>query len=207
MKPQFITFTGADDATSIESMAALSARYPIEWAILFSPSRQGKDPRYPGVAALGRLSASGLRLAAHLCGDYARDVVEGRDPEIPVMLGSYARLQINHAAPNPEAIAAYSKRVGVPCIAQARGETFPDDTSISWLFDASGGRGIAPKAWPRHPGRTVGYAGGIGPDNVASSLAAIAADGPYWIDMESGVRTGDLFNLDLVAAVCEEVYR
>lgn len=210
MKPEFITFTGADNTTSIEAMRNLSARYPIEWGILFSPSRQGEDPRYPGQDALERLCASGLRLAAHLCGDYARAVVNGSATiAIPVSTAAFSRIQINHVSPDPKTIAAFAKHVGKPCIAQARGDAFPDDTSILWLFDASGGRGIAPKAWPSHPGHPVGYAGGLGPGNVAEAVAAIGAGttGTYWIDMESGVRTGDRFDLDLVEQVCKAVYK
>jgi phosphoribosylanthranilate isomerase len=80
--------------------------------------------------------------------------------------------------------------------------TFPDDDTVDWLFDRSGG------LWPPHPGgdRLVGYAGGIGPDNVADVLEQIGATGPYWIDMESGVRTDDRFDLGKCRRVCEAVY-
>lgn len=209
MKPSFVTFTGADDETSIETMQDLSARYPIEWGILFSPSRQGVDPRYPGIGTLERLFGSGLQLAAHLCGDHARDIMGGRDPLLPVPLTPFARIQINHVAPDPGTIAAYARRIGKPCIAQARGESFPDDDRILWLFDVSGGRGIAPKAWPRHPGRLVGYAGSLGPSNSAAVVREIGphATAPYWLDMESGVRTDDRFDLGLVGHVCSSVYQ
>lgn len=211
MTPSFITFTGADDRTSIDAMIGLSERWPIEWAILFSPSRQGADPRYPSHETLRRLAESSRRnpklvLAAHLCGDHARAVMEGRMPDLPVPMADYGRIQVNHGAPEPAAIRRFSDEVGRPCIAQARGETFPDDRSILWLFDASGGRGIAPKGWPAHPGREVGYAGGIGPDNVAGVISAIGADAPYWIDMETGVRTSDAFDLAKVEDVCRRVY-
>ncbi|GAA4256618.1 hypothetical protein HLK65_28415 [Azospirillum formosense] len=38
-------------------------------------------------------------------------------------------------------------------------------------------------------------------------LTQIAATEPYWIDMESGVRTDDWLDLDKVEAVCRAVYR
>ncbi len=57
----------------------------------------------------------------------------------------------------------------------------------------------------------VGYAGGLKPSNIAQQLpliAAAAGDGPYWIDMESGVRDADdRFDLGKCRAVCEAVYR
>lgn len=207
-KPDFITFTGADDRTAVYDMIALSKRYPIEWGILFSPSRQGVDPRYPGGEAQSRLLWSGLRLAAHLCGDHSRAIMDGRRIDTPVDLGVFDRIQINHHAPDPKRIIAFRNGWGkMRCIAQTAAlGNFPRDTSIDWLFDASGGRGVAPPAWPAHPGRMVGYAGGINSSNVSAVIARIAARGPYWIDMESGVRTGDWFNIGLCRRVCETVY-
>jgi hypothetical protein len=199
-KPEFITFTGADDHTSIEDMRALSSKYPIEWGILFSPKRQGVDPRYPANESLSKLVCSGLRLSAHLCGDYARGIMEGRSFALGMRV--FGRVQVNHPEPIPERIAALPARG----IAQTRG-AFPNDTSVDWLFDASGGRGITPAAWPAHPGRLVGYAGGITLQNVIDVLAAgVGAAVPYWIDMESGVRTDDRFDIEKCRLVCEAVY-
>lgn len=208
--PTFITFTGADDHTDVREMIALSKDYPIEWGILFSPSRQGTDPRYPGGEAQSRFAWSGLRLAAHLCGDYSRAIIEDRlddiVKQIPVDLGIFKRIQVNHRAPDSIRINTFRKGWGPRCIAQTRAAEFPNDTSIDWLFDASGGRGVAPAKWPTYPGRHVGYAGGIGPDNVLAVIDQIAARGPYWIDMESGVRTDDRFDIGLCRRVCEAIY-
>jgi hypothetical protein len=122
------------------------------------------------------------------------------------IFAGYERIQVNHPEPDEIRIATFSRHVGIPCIAQTR-TGFPEGSLIGWLFDASGGRGVAPQAWPRHPGRvSVGYAGGIGPENVREVLAAIGATGPYWIDMESGVRTDDRFDIGKCERVCEAVY-
>lgn len=206
MVPEFITFTGADDHTDISEMRRLSSYYPIEWGILFSPKRQGVDPRYPDGNAQSRYLWSGLRMAAHLCGDYSRDIMEGRQISPPVDLGFFNRIQINHPEPNPKAVRKFRTSWGPRCIAQTRGPEFPKETAVDWLFDASGGRGMEPASWLAYPGRKVGYAGGIGPDNVAQVIKAIAATGPYWIDMESKVRTNDRFDLGLCRQVCEIVY-
>ena len=69
------------------------------------------------------------------------------------------------------------------------------------LFDKSGGRGQSPEQWSAPlPGVTCGYAGGLGPENLAFELDRIhvAANGsPFWIDMEGKLRTGsDKFDLD-----------
>ena len=59
-------------------------------------------------------------------------------------------------------------------------------------------------------GAFCGYAGGLNPDTIGDALAAIAArvpDGqPYWIDMESGVRTDDRFDLDKCERVLIQAY-
>jgi hypothetical protein len=205
--PDFITFTGADDRTDVSHMAALSAQYPIEWGILLSRKRQGHDNRYPGGEAQSRLLWSGLRMSAHICGSYAQDIMDGTSfHDIPVDLGYFKRAQINHRYPDSTAIAKFGRGWGIRCIAQFRDSNFPAPGNVDWLFDASGGRGISPDVWPKHPGRLAGYAGGISPENVLSVIEAIGADGPYWIDMESGVRTDDWFDLDKCEAVCRAVF-
>lgn len=49
--------------------------------------------------------------------------------------------------------------------------------------------------------------GGINADNVAIVIEAIGSLSPagYWIDMESGVRTENLLDLNKVQAVIEKV--
>ena len=76
---------------------------------------------------------------------------------------------------------------------------------VSALFDASGGRGIEPFRWPVSPvSIRFGFAGGIGPDNLVEVLRDIGPrEAPFWIDMESGVRTDDRFDLAKVRAVLE----
>lgn len=212
-KPVFITFTGADDHTCDEGMHVISQRYPVEWGILFSKSRQGVDPRYPGGDAQSRFLWSGLRMSAHFCGEYSRSIMAREHFHGPVDISYFTRIQVNHDAPDPQAIIHFKSGWGkIRCIAQTTAVEFPKDTSIDWLCDASGGRGIRPTAWPVHPGggRMVGYAGGFNPANVRDVIAVLnrdgCAEGPYWIDMESGVRTNNIFDLKKCLRVCEEVY-
>jgi hypothetical protein len=206
--PEFVTFTGADDETSVEGMVEIAARYPIEWGILFSAKRQGLSPRYPGDP--WRFTRRGLRLAAHLCGEHARIALETPPSlwlPLELML-SFERVQINHPAPDSWAARGFRTLAGRPVILQARTdrEFSGRDPEILSLFDRSGGHGVVPETWPRYPGRLVGYAGGIGPENVAAVIRAIDADGPYWLDMESGVRTDDRFDIAKCRRVCEAVY-
>lgn len=205
-RPEFITFTGADEHSSIDGMAALARRFPIEWGILLHPGRQGRDPRFPAAAALERLSRSGLRLSAHLCGEWSSSVMQGKPFDLPVDLRAFSRIQLNDSEPRLGPILKFQQATGLRCIAQCRDPEFPTADTIDWLHDLSGGRGIATTIWPPYPGRRVGYAGGIGPDNVAAVLSAIGADGPYWIDMETRVRRDERFDLELCERVCEGVY-
>lgn len=79
------------------------------------------------------------------------------------------------------------------------------------LFDVSHGAGSLPRGgWPwRNATLYAGYAGGLGPENIVDQLKAIdeaAGDyGPYWIDMETRVRSnGDkLFDLGKCRRVME----
>ncbi|WP_050400449.1 hypothetical protein [Bradyrhizobium embrapense] len=212
MKPEFITFTGIDNWTELHDIHVLSIKYPVEFGVLFSPKRQGTDPRYPDGDALSRFMWSGLRLSAHLCGDYSRRIMAGESivDTIPVDLGYLNRVQVNHAEPDPAKIIEFRNGWGsMRAIAQTRADAFPADTSVDWLFDRSGGTGVAPTAWPMHPGgdRLVGYAGGISPDNIRGVMSVLEQmPGRYWIDMESGVRTDDRFDIAKCRAVCEAVF-
>ena len=209
--PKFITFTGADDRTSIDGMRELSEQYPIEWGILFSPKRQGEG-RYPSMRFVERLvSGSSLNFSAHLCGGDSRDVIgQGKSSHDDLISEYFVRSQINTSDPkaDPFLIAVWANRLGVTPIMQCR-DTFPNDMRVAWLFDASGGRGISPKSWPA-PASSIltGYAGGLRPENVADAIEIIGSlSDNYWIDMETGVRDeNDRFDLSLCRQVCEKVF-
>ena len=76
------------------------------------------------------------------------------------------------------------------------------------LMDASRGTGVVPETWgaPSSLAQTFcGYAGGLGPDNIATVAAQLNARGlPYWLDMESGIRTDNQFDLAKARAVLEQ---
>lgn len=66
------------------------------------------------------------------------------------------------------------------------------DRMLPFLFDRSAGHGSESRVWPEPPdGRLVGYAGGLGPHNVARYAGKLAETRPFarfWLDMESGIR-------------------
>ena len=85
----------------------------------------------------------------------------------------------------------------------------------SVLFDASGGLGRSPKSWPKpFPNKLCGYAGGLGPDNILEELNLIkiltrqqhdVKKQALWIDMETKLRTNELFDLSKAQDVAEKV--
>jgi hypothetical protein len=214
MRPQFVTITGVDDRTDMDRLASISRRWPIEWAVLHWPQGQGVQPRFPSASTIDALfdaaADCGARLAAHLCGAHAKAVMAGTLDRHALLLDAYDRVQVNHVRPDVEALRVLAG--GHPAvIAQWRDPaSFPAETSANlWLYDPSGGRGVAPSAWPVNPTSSpVGFAGGIRPDNVAAVVEAVRHLSPagYWLDMETGVRTDDWLDLDLVERVLATVY-
>jgi hypothetical protein len=210
-KPDFVTFTGIDARTDIDRVRDLSSRYPIEWGILFSPSRQGREPRYPAMDIIGIAATelhTSVRLSAHICGLFAAKINAGKD--LPIDLHGFRRAQINTIAADVDAIADFGKRHSLDVIVQHRTLRFPDDDRVTWLYDCSGGRGEEAKTWPLHPGegKLFGYAGGLNPGNInaMNDLIKLDEDSPYWLDMESGIRTEDWLDLDKCEAVCKALF-
>lgn len=215
LRPDFITFTGADDQTSIDEMVRLSAEFSVEFGILFSRSREG-DARYPSRAWIDGLNGRRLPIAAHVCGAYAEEIVRTGESQLEDVLKMFDRVQINTGSwVDLDLMASFGGKLSraagdeVPIILQTRTD-IPEDDRFHWLFDASGGRGIAPPAWPLPPRTrsvTFGYAGGIGPDNVDEVLDQIPGHRNAWIDMETRVRNErDEFDLDLCRAVCRKAF-
>ena len=214
--PVQITFTGLDAQTPLATLRELSKRYPIEWGILLHPAQQGSG-RFPPLDIVRAALDLGLKCAAHLCGGHARGVVHqtALPADIVALLDRFQRLQINTAerGVDPDRIAKFAARFGARAILQCRGtERFPENQSVEWLFDASGGKGRLASRWPvpSEAAPIVGYSGGLGPDTVAPALESITRQHPatvaFWIDMESGVRTEDWFDVELCKQVCEIVF-
>lgn len=205
----FVTATGLDDRTDLGRIADLSARFDVEWGILLSPGAQDIHNRFPSFATIERAQALGIRLAAHLCGRHAKQIMKGEFDRTSLPLDGFHRIQVNHLKPVPSMIAAIAGP-GQSMIAQWRDPaTFLDeDEGVSRLFDTSGGRGLAPVSWPTNPGDAiVGFAGGISPANIAAVRKATSAatQAGFWLDFEGGARTDDWFDLDLVEAALAAV--
>lgn len=215
-----VTITGADDSIAPDDLIDLTARYPfVEWGILFSQDRFG-TPRYPSMKWVDWLTdiaaEQSIPLSAHLCGRFARAALAA-DWAWQRALGGkdwfFGRVQIN-CGHNPEpAIGPMlrewptTQRVIVQCSDKNQHwieGAVEDGARFDVLYDTSGGRGILPPRWPMAiDGALCGYAGGLGPENIADNMPCFieAAGGrSFWIDMESKVRSDDGAFFDLSKA-------
>ena len=229
MRLKHITFTGIDGRTDLDALWLLQRQYPIaEFGVLVAKNWRDNGNRYFNPSHLKLLEGLDFKLSAHLCGSIARAAVCGDvGPFLEWARGFgflFNRCQLNIAtsATNPDEfryegdIADYFDEV----ILQQRSDhdcplwaLSPASDSVTVLLDASGGQGIDTPIEVLPVPHKVGYAGGINPDNVADKLAFLLQHpdvGDFWIDMESGVRTGDWFDIDKVRRVleiCREVTR
>lgn len=221
-----ITITGADDQVEPRDLVSLSLDYPmVEWGILRSEKRRG-TPRCPSDKWIREFYLANwnwpIRTAHHLCGSYARHALEGLDQNVDwadnisarsrIQLNGYTQFVRGGGALNLRHWTQQCYAIILQCT-DAAAVTTPDlsgstgGSEIQTLFDPSGGRGVPQVGWPNF-GRPCGYAGGIGPNNVAETIYSLEALGiEYWIDMESGVRTDDRFDLGKVKIVLERSYR
>ena len=170
-----------------------------------------------------------VRLAVHLCGSWAKSALHSWGPseETVRLCEGFDRVQINmHAdARYPTGIPTPSP-VSVGCLLQSlpgcdsiifqhRDATWdsavPHGPRVEYLFDHSEGSGReAFGEWPTPPSarHRVGYAGGIGPDNIGQAMEFVDRypESRLWLDMESRVRTDGRFDLDKVEKVCQRVW-
>lgn len=216
-----VTITGADDATSPDDLLALSKEFPfVEWGFLYSPKRSGSgEPRYPTVDWIMTMVRKGVNVALHLCGQAARDFFAGT-PRF--WMNEFKRIQVNGFSNQVEFtgmmpfIAAqpteFIMQATTPVALLAVSYLSTMAANIVPLYDPSGGRGIVQKEWPVPSWQRadIGYAGGMGPDNVeiiVRTLSGVPRNLGYWIDMETKVRTPDGTHLDLklVREVLEKV--
>lgn len=239
MNLQYCTFTGVDIYTDVDRLLRLSKKYPfVEWGILYSDSRAATENKYGLLSwvenTVNLLRMNGAKVAVHLCGSAVKQFVFKRTNLI--QLATIAdRVQLNLPVDanlttfDLVRVAHYLKKITkVQLVLQANDANMrhcqklsriTNEKPYAFLFDSSGGRGISPGKWPSLGGddehelsrnnALLGFAGGLGVDNISTELKAIldrAHGKPFWIDMESKVRTtDDRFDLDAVEAVLEKV--
>jgi len=190
----FCTVTGADEQTDVGLLAKLDA----EIGLLYTATPEGRN-RYPSMKWIKNAARNLPRVAIHICGSHAR--AELTSGWLDDLLENAQRVQVNGILsiqcceqicamfPGKTIITQHNPKNGQLLDVKA--------SNHALLVDASGGRGISPEAWRRpDTKKPVGYAGGLGPDNMALELSRIAliADGPWWVDMEGKLRVNDRFS-------------
>lgn len=209
-----VTLTGADDSVDPENMIRLSEKYPfVEWGILVGSNSE--TPRFPSHRWLRELAdkvaSSGVvvKLSLHICGGILRGMLDRAELDIHPAISEcdWQRSQLNfhgHALTLEQErnciLSMQHDWIAEEIIVQLDGindaflDRLIDDnfTPVSGFYDRSHGAGVIPGEWPTaNPNWSVGYAGGLGPENVLSEVANIrkATSGQrFWIDMETKLR-------------------
>ena len=226
MKLRYITFTGIDERTDIDRLERIQQQYPYaEFGVLLSYDWEDNGCRFPNPEIVGRLAYHHLNLSAHLCGKMAVELAQGYGTGPVAMCKGYfnyfSRCQLNLRAEGWFNELRTKTFAPIDCKEVIVQMHTPDllreflteacPQNMSFLMDASGGAGVhTPIEIVTSPGVSMGYAGGIGPDNVESKLRTLLehdSDDEFWIDMETRVRTtddeGEWLDLDKVEQVLE----
>ena len=228
-----ITITGADDGISPIELVHLSREYPfVEFGILLSKSSAGQS-RYPSMDFIRSLEAyksviaKDMQLAGHICGKWVRGLLHGNPLFFEDIekryIDMFNRLQLNCHGDSKkdwfkeedfdfrafrDVCEMFSGIYIMPIDDLNNNVLFNLWTrKVEPLFDCSCGNGILPSNWPKpYDGILSGYAGGLNPDNLeeqVNKIIEVTNNNDFWIDMESGVRTDNKFDLDKVRRCLE----
>lgn len=226
MKINKVTITGADNKVKQEDLLSITQLFPfVEWGILFSGLLQEARQRYPTSEWMDNLSPE-LPLSAHFCGVWSREVFENQNYALIEELDDkFQRIQLNYnfarskgwkldefikfaSTSKKQIILQYNKSNSITLDKLIEENEFP--SNINFLYDSSGGRGTEIKEikTPLN-GYYTGYSGGLSPDNIESICELISKEKEndltqyVWIDLESGARTTNEFDLIKVEKILQ----
>lgn len=210
-----VTITGADNLTSISFLEETQQKFPsTEWGILIHPTKYGA-PRYPTYDWVETLPKE-LNLSLHVCSRFARNICQGFW-EIPYNIDAFKRIQLNFS-PYQKLI---NEKEFIECLKtqsqefifqikkpnefwiDLREKCLAENINVSFLYDASGGKGVYSKDWA-DPIGYCGYAGGFAPETLENQLKEIPKAEKIWIDVESNVRTNDILDESKVLLFLEK---
>jgi hypothetical protein len=227
-----ISFVGVDEHTNLKNIiqfdALATCEFYLEFGFLYSETRCGVETRYPSLSfikdSVEFLNSGIVCTSVHLCGTPAIKKYLELDSELmDICYGSRIQLNFNLKDFNEDElidnILYNSKQHPYEVIVQVNKtkKTFVEKllkrvglSNINLLYDGSGGFGKEISKFER-PFQNIftGYAGGLKPGNIASTLKSIDAINPldddFYLDMESGVRTDNVFSLEKCKMVVDEV--
>lgn len=202
-----LTLTGVDEWTDLDALVP-DVQEGIEFGLLYSRTNTGN--RYPRHSTLIHLAHRLPNPALHVCGSRARDDMWGEDSAFAELAAHVQRIQVNGVVSEDELAAFLEIYPDHIIITQHRPEN--EDLTESQhprhciLVDGSGGRGILPTNWEApETTRPIGFAGGLTPDNLREQLERLRHVRGYawWVDMETGLRTDDRFDVGKALAAIE----
>ena len=231
---ELVTFTGVDSTTKFRGIKRLATKYPnAEFGVLVGTHSGETDYGiFPPLSVVRDLNVfgtlEGVNTAIHLCGKYARQVMDpdGPSEDLLQLCNGFGRVQVNlhgdswspfRVEVSVKMIKAFADKIPGEVILQHRGPWADVPViyrNITYLFDRSEGGGVeGVEDWPPPPNLAtvvrLGYAGGLGPHSIDRALA-VAANWPeackLWFDMEGNIRTKGLFDLDKVEQVAAAVW-
>ncbi len=195
--------------------------------------RSAKNPIFPTLDRVRELALlgidGGLRTSLHLCGNWSRSALNrggtkaiDRDVVLDLCQG-FSRVQLNlHGdffndewiPALPEDVVEFAEEVTcTKVILQHRSgwqEVPVRHPKVEYLWDQSEGRGLySLRDWPAPESleQRTGYAGGLNLGNIRKAMAWVKwfPHHRLWLDMESGVRTNGIFNLNSVELIVKQV--
>lgn len=228
-----ISFVGVDEKTNFDDIEYFESKYPCEWSVLYSDSKSvGNYVRYPSYDFCDKFlkwgKSRGWLTSLHLCGSSIERYLK-QDKDIIDLCSNAYRIQLNfniQSFPSYEKLASdlidmmtnhnhsiilqqnKTKSNFNLCFLKTISSSLYGNINI--LYDGSGGFGREiSEVHPPNSRHFTGYAGGIKPENVAKIVDLIEKNNPnqqkYYIDMESGVRTDNIFSIEKCRQVVENL--
>lgn len=219
-----LSITGADNLVPVSELKQMIQTYPsLELAVLYFPEKENQA-RNPGVEWRNEFFANIPKenTAIHLCGKDVFDTILSSDFEHSAVfheLKKTERIQININARKDifshediQKIYTVLLNHGFTLILQyherSKDWILPYITpkhleNVHILLDASLGKGVTPDTFEipealKNLHYPIGFAGGLNPDNIGKVYAQIKPLNlpRYWLDLESGARTDNLFDIN-----------
>jgi hypothetical protein len=229
-----LSITGADNNVPISSLVDLISSNPqLELGVLYFLEKQNVE-RNPGFEWRTQFfqSIPKENTALHLCGKEVFDIILDKhftDSDVYQELIKAQRIQLNINArkdiftasqihdiynvlleQNFTIILQYherSKNWILPFIENQ------SSSNIHILLDSSLGKGISPESFfiPSELINTdfpLGFAGNLNPDNIKAvhNEVKLLQRPKYWLDLESGSRTNNEFDMQKATYLCNEVF-
>jgi len=226
MRLRTITFTGADDKVDKQQLYNISdVNHRVEWGILISSDKYGSQ-RYPSIKwtnSFLRYKPSFVKSAAHLCNTAVikfiydfnyREYLSDFD-RVQLNVADYNQLDLNHFMDSIGHFAdTYDKDVILQYNDKSKhilNEILPC-VDVDILFDSSRGKGKLNIDIPESIAKYfyTGYAGGINSYNIVDVMNILNLmyyeDQGMWIDMETGIRTNNEFDVNKIMLVLKQLY-